>query len=135
MTSIYCCPIVPPPTLSVLPPVAPVYAGSLLVLNCTIQLSSAVDTEVVVTSMWRKNGALLEDSSQRRMSDPIRMNTSNQYQAQLTFNPLLLNGDDGLYMCEVAVESATDVNFILNSRSGSNNVSLRAVGELPAIYG
>lgn len=118
-----------------LPPVAPVYAGSLLMLNCTIQLSSAVDSGVVVTTMWRKNGVLLEDSAQRRMSEPIQTNTPNQYQAQLVFSPLQLNSDDGLYMCEVAVESATDLSFVLNGGSGSNNVSLRAVGELPAIHG
>ena len=121
--------------LSVLAPVAQVYAGSLLMLNCTIQLNSAVDSEVVVTSMWRKNGASLEDSAQRRMLDPIQTNTPNQYQAQLIFSPLQLNTDDGLYRCEVAVESATDLSFVLDSASGSNNVTLRATGELPAIHG
>ena len=126
--------VVPPPTLSVLPPAAPVYAGSLLMLNCTIQLSSAVDSEVVVTSVWRKNGALLEDSSLRRISDSIQTNVPNQYQAQLIFSPLQLNSDDGLYMCEVAVESAMDLSFVLNSGSSSNNVSLRAICELPASY-
>ena len=118
-----------------LPPIAPVYAGSLLMLNCTIQFSSAVDSEVVVSSMWRKNGVLLVDSAQRRIPDPIQTNNSSQYQAQLIFNPLQLNTDDGLYMCEVAIESNADLSFVLSGGSGSNNVSLRAVGELSTIHG
>lgn len=117
-----------------LPPIGPVYAGSLLMLNCSIQLSSAVDSEVVITTVWRKNGVLLMDSTQRRILEPIQTNNFNQYQAQLVFNPLQLNIDDGLYMCEVAVESSADLGFVLSSGSHSNNVSLRAIGELSAIH-
>ena len=89
-----------------------------------------MDSDFVLTSTWRKNGALLDDSAQRRMSDPIRISNPTQYQAQLIFSPLQLNTDDGLYMCEVAVESSVDFGFVLSSGSGSNNVSLRAICEL-----
>ena len=118
--------VVPPPVLSVLPLIAPVYGGSFLTLNCTIQLSSAVDVDVTVASVWRKNGALLQDSAQRRMSNAIQTNATTVYQAQLIFRPLQLNTDDGLYTCEVTVES--EMAFVQGSGSRSNNVSLRAIG-------
>lgn len=117
---------VPPPVLSVLPPIAPVYGGSFLTLNCTIQLSSAVDIDVTVTSVWRKNGALLRDSAWRRMSNAIQTNTTFVYQARLIFRPLQLNTDDGLYTCEVTIES--ELVFVQGSGSRSNNVSLHAIG-------
>lgn len=106
-----------------LPPVGPVYAGSFLVLNCIIQLSSAVDSEVVVTTMWRKNGMVLEDSTQSMISDN---NSSILYRDQLVFSPLQLNTDNGLYICEVAVHPT--MVFILSSGSSSNNVSVFAIG-------
>ena len=113
--------------LSVLPTIARVYGGSLLALNCTIQLSSAVNVDVTVASMWRKNGALLQDSAQRRMSNAIQINTTTLYQAQLIFRPVL-NTDDGLYTCDVTVES--ELVFVLGSGSQSNNVSLHTIGVL-----
>lgn len=120
--------VVPPPVLSVLPLIAPVYGGSFLTLNCTIQLSSAVDIDVTVASMWRKNGALLQDSAWRRMSNAIQTNFTNVYKAQLIFRPVQLNTDDGLYTCDVTVVS--ELMFVQGSGSQSNNVSLHAVGML-----
>ena len=111
-----------------LAPVPPVHAGSFLVLNCTIQLSSAVDSEVVVTTTWRKNGMVVDDSPQRTVSDTTQINSSALYRAQLAFNPLQLNTDDGLYMCEVTVESNAEFGFVVSSQSRSNNTSLRAIG-------
>lgn len=120
--------LVPPPVVSVLAPIAPVYAGSFLTLNCTIQMSNAVDSDVVVTSMWRKNDVLLGDSTQRQTSAAIRTNFTTEYSAQLAFSPLQLNNDDGLYKCEAAITS--NDAFVLSGGSQSNNVSIRAVGML-----
>ena len=102
------------------------YGGSFLTLNCTIQLSSAVDIDVTVASMWRKNGALLQDSAWRRMSNVIQTNVTTVYQAQLIFTPVQLNTDDGLYTCDVTVES--ELMFVQDSGSRSNHVSLHAIG-------
>ena len=115
--------------LSLLPPVSPVYGGSVLMLNCDIQLSDAIDSAIVITSLWRKRGVLIEDSSQKRVSGAVQINDTNMYYSQLTFNPVLLNADDGPYMCEVSVESNSDHEFILGSRSYSNNVSLSVLGK------
>ena len=114
--------------LSLVPPVPPVYGGSVLVLNCTIQLSDAVDSGIVITPVWRKRRVVIEDSPQKRVSDAIQITNTNLYYSKLTFNPVLLNADDGPYMCEVSVESSADNPFILGSRSTSNNVTLSVQG-------
>ena len=115
--------------LSIVPPTGLVYAGSMFELNCTIQLSNAVNTDVVVTSMWRRNGVLLRNSDTRITSNAIPTNNATMYRAQLMFRPLQLNTDDGLYMCEVTVESNENLGFILSSTSSSNNVSISAIGK------
>ena len=121
--------IVPPPELSVSPPIGPVYGGSTFELNCSILVSAAVNSDVVVTSMWRRNGVLIENSAQTRMTD-ARLINSTMYQSQLMFSRFQLNTGDGLYTCEVTIESAADLEFVLSSVSLSNSVRISAVGKL-----
>jgi hypothetical protein len=118
---------VPPPTLSISPSTTEVYAGSFLTVNCSVQLSTAVDSPVAVTAVWRKNGVLLANSTSRMLSAAVLIDNSSLYLTQAAFRPVQLNTDDGLYACEATVEAEVD-EFILDAGSRSNNISLLAAG-------
>ena len=121
--------VVPPPILSFSPPPDPVYAGSDLILNCSIQLSVAVDSEVSVVTTWRRNGAVFADlPTHIGVVDTAEINPSF-YQSQLIFRPLQYSSDDAAYVCEVAVNSQSSTNFILNAHAHSSNLSIMATGQ------
>ena len=106
----------------------PTYAGSSLTLNCTITVSSVVDTSVIVSAVWKMNGNLIT-STERLLSVSPSEVSSGVYQSLLQFNPLGWLIDDGNYMCEVDVASeAEHSTFVLATPTLSDAVSLLATG-------
>lgn len=116
---------VPPPVISITASTISVYAGSFVTLNCSAQLSNAVDSPITVTAVWRKNGNVFTSSAHRRVLDPILRNNT-QYLAQVIFSPIQLTDDDGAYACEVTVDA--ELEFVLNTRLSSDSISWRARG-------
>ena len=116
--------------LSVISPTTSVYAGSFITVNCSIQLSTAVDSPVTVATAWRRNGVILTNSANRMVLDAISIGNSSLYLAQVVFSPIQLSSDDGLYSCEVTIESGLN-EFIINAGlRSSNNISLRPTGKI-----
>lgn len=115
---------VPPPTISISTPSLPVFAGSILTLDCNIYLSAEVGRDVVIAATWKRNGTMLVASASQVVSDIAETNTS--YLSQLMFNPLQLGLDDGVYNCEAKIDS--ELEFVLGSMAQSNHVSLHVRG-------
>lgn len=120
--------VVPTPVLSIFPSTTSVYAGSFITVNCSIQLSSAVDSQVTVSAVWRKNGIMLRSSTNRMLIDPTSIGNSSHL-AQIVFSPVQLSSDDGVYACEVTV-SAEGNDFVLSSSLNSTNITLHSTGML-----
>ncbi len=111
--------------ISVSSPNLPLFAGSTLTLNCNIKLRIELESEVVIITIWKRNGTVLVDTATRMMSDVVEIN-STSYLNQLMFNPLQLGFDDGVYDCEARIEPQN--GFVLGSVSQSNRASLHVTG-------
>ncbi len=86
-----------------------------------------MDSQIAVTAVWKKNGLMLSTSATRMLSDVILVSNFSLYLAVLTFNPIQLSNDDGVYACEVTVSAQLD-DFVTNTGVQSENVSLLAAG-------
>jgi hypothetical protein len=116
--------------ISISSPNLPVFAGSSLTFNCNIKLRTELESEVVITTIWKRNGTVLVDTATRMISDVVEIN-STSYLNQLVFNPLQLGFDDGVYNCEARIESQD--GFVLGSVSQSNRASLHVTGMIYTI--
>lgn len=112
--------------LTILPSISTVYAGSLLTINCSIELNTAVDSPITVSVAWRKNGIEFTTSAHRTVLETSLIENS-RYQAQVVFDPVQLSNDDGQYSCEVIV-NVVDVEFVMEARVLSDIISLNAQG-------
>ena len=102
------------------------FAGSALTLDCTIQLKADIESDSeVITAVWKRNETVVVDTTSQVVSDLIQ--TGATYLSQLTFNPLELGLDDGVYTCTAMVDSLN--GFVLGSMSHSNGISLHVAGK------
>ena len=97
-----------------------------MIINCTIELDSAVDSHLMITAVWKRNGITVMSSSSREVSDVTQSNSS-LYLSQVVFRPFQLSIDDGVYSCQVTIDDAED-GFIQSTKLHSHNVSLFAAG-------
>ena len=81
--------------------------GLELDLVCEVELDAAVDSGVVVTRTWTKDGNTLSpDGSRLTLTEPTKVQESPQvYQTNVSFNTLEFRaGDSGRYVCSVTIE-------------------------------
>lgn len=123
--STYILLLVPPPTVTILPSISTVYAGSLLTINCSVELDTAVDSPFTVVTIWRKNGVEFTTLARRTVQETVLIKNS-LYRAQVVFDPVQLDTDDGQYSCEIIVNP--DVEFVMETSVLSSTVSLSAAG-------
>ena len=93
----------------------------------------AVDSQVTVTTVWKKNGIALTNLSRRRVLDTILSNSSS-YLSQVVFRPFELGSDDGAYSCEVTVKAKDGNGYILSTVLGSDNMTLVAEGKSKYVF-
>ena len=117
-------PAVPPPFVSVTNS-SGTYAGTNFTLTCTIELRTAVDTQVVVNSTW--HGPVILAGTRVVASEPT--GTGTRYQTILMFRPLNTS-DSGNYTCEVTVSPSPESQFISGSTAGSDTLSVTVQGEI-----
>ena len=117
-------PAVPPPSVSVTNS-SGTYAGTNFTLTCTIELRTAVDTQVVVNSTWR--GPLGIPTGTRVVSS-APTGTGARYQTILMFRPLNTS-DSGNYTCEATVSPSPESQFISGSAAGRDTLSVTVQGE------
>lgn len=118
-------PAVPAPSVVISGvPTTPLYAGTSLLLTCTIELHGMIDSEVTLNSFWRRGGEVLSPNSRLNIST-IRMTSSSTYQTTLTISPLSNTMDSGQYSCQSVLRSD---DYVLYT-DGSQQVTVTVRGE------
>ena len=118
-------PAVPPPSVSVTNS-SGTYAGTNFTLTCTIELRTAVDTQVVVNSTWRGPVGIPTGT---RVVSSSPTGTGARYQTILMFRPLNTS-DSGNYTCEATVSPSPESQFISGSTAGSDTLPVTVQGEI-----
>ena len=107
----------------------PVYAGTPLTQNCSLQLDDLVDINTIVSFQWTKDGMIVQEDS--RVTISFITISSLEYVSSLSFNPLNIT-DNGQYHCYVfVVPNVTDI-YILNA-SANTTRSIAVNSELKII--
>lgn len=96
---------VPAPSVTVtgVPP-SPVYAGTNLLLTCTFELHSVIDSPVTLTSVWRRGGMSLSSDGRVNVS-MIDMINQTVYRTTLSISPISNTMDGGQYSCQSVLVS------------------------------
>ena len=98
-----------------MPPADVLSAGINLTLICTIQLNTAVDTDVVVNTSWTGPTAIFASNSQGRISVTRLTESSPLYETRVFFSPLSIT-DNGTYVCQAGVRPNPPSSFITMNR-------------------
>ena len=117
---------VPPPTLTITgsPRDTDFFQGLDVTFACNIELSSGVDSPVVVQSIWWKNETILESSSNDRITvnNVTEVMLPSVYQTSVRLNPMDFDDAD-TYTCAVTVMSLNDTFIAGISESTSRNIT------------
>ena len=117
---------VPPPTLTITgsPRDTDFFQGLDITFACNIELSSGIDSPVVVESIWWKNETILESSN----DDRITVNNATEvmlpsiYPTSVRLNPMDFDDAD-TYVCEVTVMPLNGTFIAGTSESTSRNIT------------
>ena len=95
---------VPTPTLTITgsPRDSHFFQGLILMFTCLVEIDSSVDTDVTVEASWERNGTLLEDSSDRRITVISTGLVESPYQTGVRFNATDFE-DAGRYNCSARI--------------------------------
>ena len=58
-------------------PDLPVFAGSTLTLDCNIELTTEIGSEVAITAIWKRNGTMLVDTASQIISDVVEISSTS----------------------------------------------------------
>ena len=89
--------------------------GINLTLICTIQLNTAVDTDVVVNTSWTGPTAMFGSNNQGRISVTHLTESFPLYETRVFFSPLKIT-DSGTYVCQADVRADSSSPFIVMNR-------------------
>ena len=90
--------------------------GSPLVINCTVSTVSGVESSSVMISWMGPGGNFITNNSRVTIS-PIT-SSNNTYASNLHFS-YLMEGDEGVYTCNVMIlESSFSNSYVLRSAIG-----------------
>ena len=100
------------------------FQGLDITFSCNIELNSAVDSPVMVQSIWWKNETVLEsgDDDQITVTNATVVMPPSIYQTSIRFNPLDFNDAD-TYICAVTVMPLNDTFIGGISESTSRNIT------------
>ncbi len=105
--------------------------GLLLTLNCVVTLSSAVNTPLTLTPVWKREGVVLSSNEQLIVGE-FMSTSDNVYTSSLEFQPLTndLIGNDTLFECEATVMPEDDTFVTGTTTSSSINITVEGEGLL-----
>ena len=103
------------------------YTGTSVLLTCTLELNSAVDSEVSVAGVWRRGGEVVNNSSRVNVS-PTTLVRPSVFQTTISVSPLSDTMDSGQYSCHSTITSTPFVLF----GAGSHQVTLSIDGKKEA---
>ena len=110
-------------------PGAVTYAGNNVTLNCPFTLEGGVtDSDVIVSSMWTKDGAAFTGVSGRVTVSNQQRFTGRSFLKILVFSPLSSSMDNGTYECVVTL-TPRQPQFV-TAMMGSGVRSLAVQGEI-----
>ncbi len=125
---------VPDPTItfSASPLESPLYAGVNFNLDCNIELDSAVDTDVIVSTVWVESGVSITNDTEERITvyGPSKLGDLN-YQTQLQFRPLSSSSeeDDGDYVCVATITPSQGTNQYITGTESNSTQSIQVDGK------
>ena len=93
-------------------------AGINLTLICTIQLNTAVDTNVMVNTSWTGPNAMFASNSRISITDVSESVTP--YTTTVLFSPLNIT-DSGIYVCQADVRPSPSSSFIMMNRDNTTH--------------
>lgn len=106
---------VPAPIVSISGlPTQPLYSGASLQLSCSFELTSFVDTTVELSTVWRRGGELITNSSRVNIS-AISVVRPSIFQTTVNISPLSDTLDSGQYSCQSVIISNQFVQFAVAS--------------------
>ena len=109
-------------TIRCIPSTGVLYAGINLTLICTIQLNTAVDTNVVVNTSWTGPNAMFAFNSRISITDMSESVTP--YTTTVLFSPLNIT-DSGNYTCQAYVRPSISSPFIvMNSDTATHTITV-----------
>ena len=100
------------------------YTGTSVLLTCTLELNSAVDSEVSVTGVWRRGGEVVNNSSHVNVSLTTLIRPS-VFQTIISISPLSDSIDSGQYSCQ----STTVSNPFILVADGLQRITLPIEGK------
>ena len=103
-----------------MPPTNNLSTGINLTLICTIQLNTAVDTNVMVNTSWTGPTAMFASNSQGRISVTHVNGSVPLYETRVFFS-LLNISDSGTYVCQADVIPDSLSSFIVMNRDNATH--------------
>ena len=91
-------------------PTDQLYAGGNMLLVCTLELSSRIDTEVRVDGIWKRGGEILENSGRINVTD-VALIEPSILQTTLHISPISDTLDGGWYTCQTEFSSDSFIRF------------------------
>ena len=122
---ISCSNLVPPLKTNIIKSsYGPVYAGTPLTQNCSLQLDDLIDINTIVSFQWTKDGIIVQEDS--RVTISFIIISSLEYVSSLSFNPLNIT-DNGQYDCYVSVVPNVTDSYILNASANiTSNITVNS---------
>ncbi len=114
---------VPAPSVNISGAPTFLYSGTSLSLTCTFELSSMIDSQVILNSVWRRGGEILNSNSRINIS-AIRMANPSLHRTILSISPVSNTMDSGQYSCQSAIVSSAYVLYT----DASQQVTVRIEG-------
>ena len=104
------------------------YAGTPLILICSIQLNPAVDTPVMVARIWSGPASQAVSNSSHVTASNLLNRSAIFYETTVEFNPLATT-DSGNYKCEATVAPDPQSQFVIRSTTSCDMHSFTAQGK------
>ena len=85
-----------------------------------------MDTDVTVSSTWRRSGELLGANDRISISNTTQTDTI-VYQSELQLSPISLTLDSGVYTCQVVVTADPSTPLVLDATtSGMETITVQS---------
>ena len=96
---------------------------------CRLELDHAVDSELIVTSFWTKDGIpVTTDSPRRTVTEPVRVQESPQlFKSVMMFRTLDDRVDSGTYNCTLVIQAANNTFIAGTTTSVSMKLTVEGV--------
>ena len=100
-------------------------SGTYIDIDCTANISDAIDTEVDIVVVWTQNGGPSLTNTSAITISPVTMVSSTVYSSRLRINQLMTGNDGDVFQCTVSVQPLTPH---ITGSTGNDSVTLTVGG-------